>query len=74
MADVIAELKALRLHARARGLSRELRAAEAALAEDPTETNYNRLVSVQGQVRREHGLDALIEGFGLSSGRPVKSF
>lgn len=66
--------QALRLHARARGLSRELRAAEAALAEDPTETNYNRLVSVQGQVRREHGLDALIEGFGLSSGRPVKSF
>jgi DNA primase len=66
--------QALRLHSRARGLSRELRAAETALAEDPTETNYNRLVSVQGQVRREQGLDALIEGFGLPSGRPVKSF
>jgi len=66
--------QAMQLHARSRGLSRELRAAEAALADDPTEVNYNRLVSVQQKLRQEQGLDALIEGFGMPSGRPVKSF
>ncbi|MBO6639373.1 MAG: DNA primase [Roseitalea sp.] len=66
--------QALRLHARARGLSRELRAAEAALAEEDSDANLNRLITVQERARREQGLDALIEGFGLSSGRPVKSF
>lgn len=66
--------QAMQLQARARGLSRELKAAEAALAEDPTDINYNRLVSVQHRLRQERGLDALIEGFGVPSGRPVRSF
>ncbi|WP_306120192.1 MULTISPECIES: DNA primase [unclassified Roseitalea] len=66
--------QAMTLHRRTRGLSRELRAAEAALAEEPTETNYYRLLSVQAEVRRQQGLDALLEGFGVQSGRPTRSF
>ena len=66
--------QALQLHARARGLSRELRDAEAALASDPNDVNFNRLISVQEQVRNAEGLDALLDGFGLRSGRPVRSF
>lgn len=70
----MAYAQALQLHRRSRGLSRALRAAETALADDPNDINFNRLLTLQEEVRREHGLDALIEGFGLSSGRPVKSF
>ncbi len=66
--------QALLLHRRARGLSRELKAAEDALARDPSEINYNRLLSVQDQTRREQSLEALVDGFGVQSGRPVRSF
>ena len=66
--------QALELHKRSRGLNRELKAAEAAFADDPSELNFNRLVSIQTAVRRESHLDALIEGFDQLSGRPVRSF
>ncbi|MEO0543342.1 MAG: DNA primase [Pseudomonadota bacterium] len=66
--------QAIELHQRASGLSRELRAAEQALAIDTSEVNFNRLVSIQEKIRREQGLEALIDGFGQLSGRPSRSF
>ncbi|MEM1375968.1 MAG: DNA primase [Pseudomonadota bacterium] len=66
--------QALELHQRAGGLSRELRAAEEALANETNDINFNRLVSIQEKIRNEQGLEALIDGFGQLSGRPTRSF
>ena len=66
--------QAIQLHRRTRDLANELEAAEAALASDGSDINLSRLVHVQEQMRQEHGLDALVEGFGALSGRPVRSF
>jgi DNA primase len=57
------------LHRAARTLHRELKQAEAALASDPTDENYRHLVEIQAQFRDVQATDALIEGFGVSSGR-----
>lgn len=61
--------QALHLHHLSRTLHEELKSAEMALAEDATEENYARLIDVQSQMRSVHGMEALIEGFGVSSGR-----
>lgn len=61
--------QALHLHHLSRTLHEELKSAEKALAEDATEENYARLIDVQSQMRSVHGMEALIEGFGVSSGR-----
>lgn len=61
--------QALHLHRTARTLHRELKQAEAALASDPTEENYRHLVEIQAQFRDVQATEALIEGFGVSSGR-----
>ena len=61
--------QALHLHRSARTLHRELRQAEAALAGDFTEENYRHLVEVQAQFRDVQATEALIEGFGVPSGR-----
>ena len=61
--------QALHLHRAARTLHKELRQAEAALAIDPTDENYRHLVEVQAQFRDVQATEALIEGFGVSSGR-----
>lgn len=61
--------QALHLHRSARSLHRELKAAEAALATDPTDENYRHLVEIQAQFRDVQATEALIEGFGISSGR-----
>ncbi len=61
--------QALHLHRSARTLHRELKQAEAALASDPTDENYRHLVEVQAQFRDVQATEALIEGFGVSSGR-----
>jgi DNA primase len=61
--------QALHLHRSARILHRELKQAEAALATDPTDENYRHLVEVQMQFRDVQATEALIEGFGVSSGR-----
>ncbi|MDZ7824276.1 MAG: DNA primase [Ahrensia sp.] len=66
--------QAMQLYRRARGLASELRAAEEALANDGTEANWARFQDIQSQVRRTQGLDALVEGFGISSGRPSRNF
>lgn len=73
--DVLAAFRqAVQLHRRTRDLARELEAAQAALADHGSDTNLSRLVQLQQQIGREQGLEALVEGFGTLSGRPVRSF
>jgi DNA primase len=67
-------LQALTLHRRKRTLHRELKDAETALADDPSEANLARLVDIQQQLARSEGTEALIEGFGASSGRTARVF
>lgn len=62
-------LQSLHLHRSAGLLHRELKAAELALATEPTEENYRHLVDVQAQYRDAQATEALIEGFGVLSGR-----
>lgn len=57
------------LHRKSVTLDRELKAAEAAFAQDPTEENLNALVAVRDQLLSTQGAEALIEGFGAASGR-----
>jgi DNA primase len=64
--------QALTLHHRQRTLHKELKDAEAALAEGPSEANFARLVDIQNQLASAEGTEALIEGFGASSGRPAR--
>ena len=61
--------QALHLHTAARGLHKELKAAELALATDPSETNYRTLLDIQSQLRKARAAEAIVEGFGLASGR-----
>jgi len=61
------------LHRRKRTLSKELKEAERALGSDPTEANFARLKDVQERLTVLDGTEALIEGFGASSGRPARS-
>jgi DNA primase len=63
----------LALHTQWHSLTRELRDAEAALGEDNTEANYARLRDVKSRLSTLEGTEALIEGFGVSSGRAAKS-
>ena len=65
-------LQALTLHRRQRTLHKELRDAEAALADEPSEANLARLVDIQKQLANAEGTEALIEGFGSSSGRQAR--
>lgn len=65
-------LQALTLHHRQRTLHKELKDAEAALAGEPSEANFARLVDIQKQLANAEGMEALIEGFGSSSGRQAR--
>ena len=67
--------QAYALHLRNRTLHSELKAAENALAQDDSEENFDRLLQIRGKkLKAMRGTEALIEGFGVSSGRPVKGF
>ena len=66
-------MQALTLHHRQRTLHKELKDAEAALANDTSEANFARLVDIQKQLANVEGMEALIEGFGESSGRQSRS-
>jgi DNA primase len=57
------------LHRKKRTLNRELKDAERALGEDPSEANLAWLRDVQSRLAALEGTEALIEGFGASSGR-----
>jgi DNA primase len=73
-ADVLQTWKQLVvLHRHWHSLTRELKEAEAALGEDTSEANYARLQDVKSQLASLEGTEALIEGFGASSGRPSRS-
>ena len=50
-------------------LERELKAAELALAEDPSEQNLLHLNEIREELRSSQGQEAAIEGFGEASGR-----
>ncbi|MGB7432463.1 MAG: DNA primase [Ahrensia sp.] len=66
--------QAVELHRSASALSRELKAAEDALGNNPTEQNLARLLDIRREMANVQGLEALVEGFGVSSGRASKSF
>ena len=66
--------QAYTLHIRAHALNREMKAAEQALAQESTQRNYNRLLHIQRELADSEGTEALIEGFGVPSGRPSRSF
>jgi DNA primase len=73
-ADVLQTWKQLvALHRQWHSLTRELRDAETALGEDNTEASYARLRDVKARLSSLDGTEALIEGFGASSGRTAKS-
>jgi DNA primase len=62
----------LALHHKNRTLNRELKEAERALGEEPSERNYAWLLDVQGRLTAIEGTEAAIEGFGALSGRPSR--
>jgi DNA primase len=61
------------LHRQWHSLVKELKDAEQALGRDASEANYLRLRDVKARLSRVEGTEALIEGFGASSGRGVRS-
>ncbi|MCB1421344.1 MAG: DNA primase [Nitratireductor sp.] len=65
--------QAYTLHMRAKALRNELKAAETALSADDSEENQERLNTIRAEIEREEGTEALIDGFGFSSGRPMKA-
>ncbi len=72
--DVLLTWKQLiALHRQWHSLTRELKDAETALGADNTEANYARLRDVKARLASLDGTEALIEGFGASSGRPSRS-
>ncbi|RAI36413.1 DNA primase [Rhodoplanes serenus] len=64
----------LTLHHKNRTLNKELKEAERALGEEPSERNYAWLRDVQGRLAAVEGTEASIEGFGALSGRPARGF
>jgi DNA primase len=61
------------LHTQWHSLTKELKDAERALGQNNSEGNYLRLRDVKTRLSRVEGTEALIEGFGASSGRPARS-
>jgi len=61
------------LHRKTRTLNRELKDAERALGDDPSEQNFAWLRDVQGRLSAIDGTEASIEGFGVLSGRPTRN-
>ena len=59
------------LHRKAVTLERDLKEAERALAESPTEENLTHLNEIREALRSSQGEEAVIEGFGEASGRPA---
>jgi len=72
--DVLLTWKQLvALHRQWHSLTRELKDAETALGQDNSEANYTRLLDVKARLSSLEGTEALIEGFGASSGRKSRS-
>lgn len=66
--------QAYRLHIRRHTLESELRLAEGAYAREDNEANWENLKQVRNELAREEGMEAMIEGFGVSSGRPSRNY
>jgi DNA primase len=62
------------LHRQWHSLIKELKDAEQALGRDTTEANYTWLQDVKARLSVIDGTEALIEGFGASSGRGAAGF
>jgi len=74
-ADVLMTWRQLiALHRQWHSLVKELRDAEQALGRDSTEANYSWLQDVKARLSVIDGTEALVEGFGASSGRAGPSF
>jgi DNA primase len=72
--DVLLTWKQLvALHTQWHSLIRELKDAEMALGQDNSEANYARLCDVKARLSTLDGTEALVEGFGASSGRTPRS-
>ena len=72
--DVVTTWKQLvALHRQRHSLVRELREAEHALGQETTEANYSWLQDVKARLSDLDGTEALIEGFGASSGRLART-
>jgi DNA primase len=68
--DVLATWKQLlALHRQWHSLLKELKDAEHALGQESTDANYSWLQDVKARLSDIEGTEALIEGFGVSSGR-----
>jgi DNA primase len=61
------------LHQQWHSLTKELKHAELALGQDMSDANCLRLNDVKARLSSMEGTEALIEGFGGASGRPVRS-
>ncbi|HET9904512.1 MAG TPA: DNA primase [Xanthobacteraceae bacterium] len=62
------------LHRKQRTLHRELKDAERALGTEPSDENLRWLRDIQERLSVLEGAEALIEDFGVLSGRPARSF
>jgi len=62
------------LHNQSHSLTKELREAEQALGGEPSEAHFAWLTDVKQRLAALDGAEALIEGFGASSGRSVRVF
>ena len=72
--DVLMTWKQLvALHRQWHSLIKELKDAEQALGQDTTEANYSWLQDVKARLSVIDGTEALIEGFGASSGRAART-
>ena len=72
--DVLMTWKQLvALHRQWHSLLRELKDAEQALGQDTTEANYSWLQDVKARLSVLDGTEAMIEGFGASSGRTAQT-
>ena len=73
--DVQATLnQAMALHRRERTLHRELKSVEFALGQDPSEENFSKLQEIKLELAGLDGREAALEGFGIMSGRPARSY
>ena len=66
-------VQAATLQRKSRTLHKELSEAEAALAALSSEANLARILDIKSQLASADGVEALVEGFGASSGRPAQA-
>ncbi|MFN0264377.1 DNA primase [Tepidamorphus sp. 3E244] len=64
----------LALHRKINTLHRNLELAQADYERDITEANEARLFAIKAELEKAEGTEALVDGFGAQSGRPVRNF